>query len=93
MRRGKRGPAGFPAFTELPGEPLPGQPVVELLGEGRVLIERHFGVCQYCSQYVSVNVGFGAVVVRGAGLELMHMSKDQLVISGKIVGIEVNRKG
>ena len=30
--------------ADLPAEPLPGVPVVEVAGENRVLIERHAGV-------------------------------------------------
>ena len=33
--------------ADLPGEALPGQPLVELLGERRVLIEHHGGVTEY----------------------------------------------
>lgn len=93
MRSGKRVLTRLPMFTDLPAEPLPGQSVVELLGDSRVLIEKHLGVCQYGCQCVSVKMTFGTVTVQGNGLELMHMSRDQLVISGKIDSINVNRKG
>lgn len=82
----------FPVLTDLPGEPIPGQPIIELLGEHRVLIEKHKGVRQYCGQCVSVGMCFGEVRVHGASLELMHISTDQLIISGRIEQICVCRK-
>lgn len=93
MRKDKRVLNRLPMFADLPAEPLPGQSVVELLGDSRVLIEKHSGVCQYGCQCVSVKMAFGIVTVQGTGLELMHMSRDQLVISGKIDSININGKG
>ena len=93
MKRGKSLLSQLPVLTDLPGELFPGQSVVELLGEDRVLIEKHLGVSQYSCQCVSVGMKFGCICVHGASLKLMHMSKDQLVISGRIDSIAVNRKG
>ena len=36
--------------ADLPDEPIPGQPLVEIAGERRVLIERHSGVTEYGRQ-------------------------------------------
>ena len=33
--------------ADLSAEPLPGQPIVEIAGDRRVLIENHFGVKEY----------------------------------------------
>ncbi|MBO5317826.1 MAG: YabP/YqfC family sporulation protein [Oscillospiraceae bacterium] len=93
MRRNKNLLNRLPGITDLPAEPIPGQPVLELLGDNRVLIEKHRGVWQYSCQCVSVGTAFGSVCVCGNSLELMHMSKEQLVISGKIDSIAVCRKG
>lgn len=82
----------LPVLADLPAEPMPGQSVVELLGDNRVLIERHKGVWQYSCQCISVNMTFGSVSVCGSSLELMHMSRDQMVISGRIDGISICRK-
>ena len=77
---------------DLAGEPLPGQPIVELLGEHRVLIEHHFGVTQYCTDKVCVKVGYGTVVISGNCLEIRHMTKEQLVIMGQIDQITLHRR-
>ena len=77
---------------ELPGEGLPGETLVEIMGDGRVLIEHHRGVREYSRQKISVNVAFGTVSVCGHGLNLRCMTKDQLVITGKIQGITLLRR-
>ena len=75
----------------LEGESLPGTTVVELAGDRRVLVEGHRGVTEYCPSRVTVKVGFGELSVSGDGLELRQMSKAQLVVCGRIDGIELRR--
>ncbi len=76
---------------DLPGEPMPGQPVVEMVGTERVLIEHHGGVTEYGSNRIRVKVSYGAVCVSGEGLELKRMTRHQLVIGGKIDCVALER--
>ena len=78
--------------ADLTGEPLPGQPIVEIGGQRRVLIENHFGVTQYSREKICVKVKFGQIAVCGCGLELARMTKEQLVICGKIDGVTLMRR-
>ena len=78
---------------ELPGETLPGTSVAELAGDRRILIEGHRGVTEYTSFRVTVKVVYGELTVSGAGLELRQMSRQQLVISGRINALELRRGG
>lgn len=78
--------------AELSQETMPGETVVELLGTRRVLIENHLGVSGYCEERVIVHVKFGWVCVSGRDLELLHMTKDQLVIRGQIQGVSLQRR-
>ena len=78
--------------ADLSGSPLPGQPIVELAGERRVLIEHHRGVTQYTREQICVKVQYGHVRIDGCGLELSRMSKEQLIISGRIDGIVLLRR-
>lgn len=75
--------------TDLQGELFPGQSLVELLGQGRVLIEGHRGIVEYSRERIAVKVSFGFVVVRGTCLCLRCMQRQQLVICGKIAGIDL----
>lgn len=79
--------------ADLDAEPLPGVPVVELAGEHRVLIERHGGVTEYSCERICVKVRYGTVAVSGCNLELTRMTREQLVISGRIDCVQLLRRG
>ena len=78
--------------ADLSGEPLPLEPLVELAGDRRVLIENHRGVVQYSREKICVKVRYGTVAVCGCGLELSRMTKERLVISGRIDSISLIRR-
>lgn len=75
------------------GEPILRQPLLELCGEHRVLIEHHKGVGEYSTEAVSVKVGFGAIRISGTKLEICRMTAEQLVIAGNIDMIELVKGG
>lgn len=77
---------------DLPGESLPGQVVVEITGENRVLIEHHCGVREYSRERIGVKVKYGMLQVCGNCLELRCMTREQLVISGRIDCIVLKRR-
>lgn len=77
---------------DLPGESMPGQVLVEIAGENRVLIEHHRGVREYNNDKICVNVKFGIVQVFGENLRLCSMTKAQLIISGKIDSVALKRR-
>lgn len=79
--------------ADLPGEPLPGQAIVELAGDRRVLIEKHGGVTQYSAERIGVRVNYGTVCIAGCGLELKQMTKERLVIAGRIDSVNLIRRG
>lgn len=79
--------------ADLPDEVVPGLPVVELAGDRRVLIEQHRGVTEYGCERICVRVRFGEVCICGCGLELNRMTKEQLVVSGRIDSIHLRRRG
>lgn len=79
--------------ADLPGEAIPGQTVVELMDDRRVLIENHNGVTEYGREKICVRVRYGRVEICGCGLELARMTKDQLVIIGHIQDIVLRRRG
>lgn len=77
---------------DLDGEPVPGMAVVELCGDNRVLIENHLGMCHYSQEKICVKVPYGQIAVCGCGLELSQMTKDRLIIAGKINTLSVHRR-
>lgn len=78
--------------ADLAGEPIPGQSLVELSGDCRVLIENHCGVIEYSQERIGIGVKFGQVTVCGCGLELCRMTREQLIICGRIDTISLIRR-
>ena len=79
--------------TSLPELELPGQPLVEICGTYRVLVEGHRGVKEYGKERICVAVRGGVVVIRGEKLELRCMSRLRLVITGVIHGVILPGRG
>lgn len=79
----------FAAVSSLETEALPGLPLVELVGNRRVLIENHCGVLQYSDNGIWVKVKNGQLVISGTKLELARMTKEQLIIIGQIESVQV----
>lgn len=78
--------------SDLPTEAAPGQPLVEIAGDSRVLIENHRGVVAYECNKIVIKVVFGHICICGNCLTLAYMSKHQLVVSGKIDSVSVVRR-
>lgn len=78
--------------ADLQEEPIPGQPLVEISGDSRVLIEHHRGVTEYGCRRIGVKVKFGTVCITGTGLELAQMTAQKLVITGCIDGVILERR-
>lgn len=78
--------------ADLETEPLPGEPVIEIGGTQRLLIEQHQGVLQYSQENIVVKVHFGTVHVIGKDLEIEHMTRDRLLIGGTLTGVELIRR-
>lgn len=76
----------------LDGEVLPIMPLVEIAGDNRVLIEGHKGVTKYSREKICVKVKYGYVSVCGSNLKLSRMSREQLVISGSIDCVQIQRR-
>lgn len=77
---------------DLPGETAPWQTITEIMEDRRILIENHLGVKQYSSTQIGVKVKFGMITICGCSLEISLMTREQLVISGKIESITLQRR-
>ena len=93
MRQGKSWLERLSDGADLPEMALPGVPLVELAGDRRVLIENHGGVTQYSAERIGVRVSYGTVCIMGCGLELKQMTKERLVIAGRIDSVNLIRRG
>ena len=74
-------------------EPIPGKPLIEIVGNSAVLIENHCGIISYSKECVTVKTKGGCICVSGSGLILNKMSKEFLRIWGKIQNVELRGIG
>ncbi len=74
---------------DLPNEPEPGKPLIEIVGNRSVLIENHGGVLSYSKEQVTIKTRIGCTCICGTGLVLTKMSKEQLRICGYISKVEL----
>ena len=79
--------------VDLPDEVFPGQPLIEIVSDKRVLIEHHRGVCEYGRDKICIKASFGMIQICGSGLHLRCMTKQQLVVSGCIRSVTLLRRG
>lgn len=77
--------------VDLPSEPLPGNTFVELANDHRMLIEHHYGVKSYDTNCIQIKTSYGQLGIRGCDLKLASMSKQQLVVIGRIDQISLCR--
>lgn len=73
-------------------ESVPGRPIVEIAEDRRVLIENHQGVAAYGREMILVNVKFGSVRICGCELEILHMTREQIVVFGRIHSVGLIRR-
>lgn len=74
-------------------EPIPGKPLIEIVGNSAVLIENHCGIISYSKECITVKTKGGSVCVCGCGLVLTRMSKELLRICGRIQNVEIRERG
>lgn len=76
---------------DLLDEPIPLQPLIELCGDRRVLVENHGGILDYGSEMIVLQVRFGSIRIMGSGLKICRMQKKMLIISGRIDSVTLER--
>jgi len=74
---------------DLPVDALAGLARVELVGDREVRMENHHGILAYGSEEIHVSGGQFVIQVRGEGLELRSMTGLELLITGRILSIQL----
>ena len=77
--------------ADLKGEAFPRQPLMEIYGNERLLIEHHNGVTEYGDKIIRIRMGYGIACIEGRNLELSMMTGNQLVITGRIESVNLCR--
>lgn len=78
--------------SQLYSETLPGQTIIEIAGDRRVLVERHDGVVEYGTQRIRIRAKFGIICILGCNLQLKHMTRQQMIVSGQIDSVQIQRR-
>lgn len=66
-----------------------GKTLLELVGQQRLVVERHRGIAGYTGEEVLIKASYGLVCVAGTELRLCCMSREQLCIRGNITQIKL----
>lgn len=93
MKRYEKALHRLSATVQETDNPIAGLPLVELAGDHRVLIENHRGVTEYGTERICVKVKYGTLCICGCEMEVAKMTKEQLVITGRIGSVTILRRG
>lgn len=73
---------------DLPADAVVRVPKITITGKARVLVENHKGLLSYTEDCVEIHGGRTRVCIRGNGLELRAMDRNDLIITGQILSVE-----
>jgi sporulation protein YqfC len=93
LRRNKGTPRAAARALELfdlPPELAGGTPKITITG-GSVHVERHRGLAEYTDSQIAVLAGGGVTRFFGSCLTLAAMSRDELLIKGRLERVEFSR--
>lgn len=76
------------AMLELPREVMLDVPIFRLVGNDELFIENFKGLVEYSLERVRIKTSVGILKMEGVGLSLKHVTREDLLIKGKIVKIE-----
>ena len=92
LKRGKNGALlELAEAFDLPLDTVAHLPHVELLGDRELLLARHRGILAYSAEEIIVSAPPHTLRIRGSGLCLRAMTGEELRVTGRISGIEVEK--
>lgn len=85
----KRDPGSAAAeFFNLPADAFAGMPKLTVTGCRRVMVENHRGIIEYGREIIEINGGRVRLRIHGSDLELIAMTKSELLVQGNIFSVE-----
>lgn len=88
MRKKRNKPSRLDEILEIPSELSTNHPKVTILGFEKVYIENHKGILEYQDFFIRLNTNIGIININGFNLKLDEMTKDDIMVTGKIEGID-----
>ncbi len=75
-------------LLEMPQEVVSNVPKITIVGFEEMLVENYKNILEYEDFFVKLNTYIGAINVNGYNLKLIHMTDDDIQITGKIDSID-----
>lgn len=81
----------FEELLEIPKEISSEKPKLTLMGFEELLVENYKNILEYQDFYVRLSTYIGIININGFELKLNEMTNDDILITGKIEGIDLER--
>lgn len=81
----------FEELLEIPKEISSEKPKLTLMGFEELLVENYKNILEYQDFYVRLSTHIGIININGFELKLNEMTNDDILITGKIEGIDFER--
>lgn len=88
MRKRKAEPSRLEKILSLPDEISSNRPKITVVGFEQVFIENYKGILEYQDYFVRLNTYIGIININGFNLKLEEMTNDDILVTGKIDGID-----
>lgn len=79
-------------LLELPREITSNVPKITVTGFDEIVIENFKGILEYENFFVRISTYIGNVNINGFNLKLTQMNEDDILITGKIEGIDLENE-
>lgn len=74
--------------SELPKDVVMGMPVLTMTGQQELCIENYRGIIEYTDTIARIQTKVGQIKVTGEHLQVAYYTNDEMLINGRITGIE-----
>jgi len=78
-------------FLEIPKEIISKEPKLTIVGFNQMLIENYKGILEYEDFIIRISTEIGIIYINGLELNLNQITGDDIMVTGKIEGIELEK--
>ena len=86
--RKKRAVSRLDRILDMPQEVVSNDPKLTIAGFEKIWIENYKNILEYEDIYIKINTYIGVINISGFNLKLIHMTEDDLMVTGKIDSID-----
>ena len=90
-RRQRKRQSRFEELLEIPQENSSEKPKLTLMGFEELLVENYKNILEYQDFYIRLSTHIGIININGFELNLNEMTNEDILITGKIEGIDFER--